>query len=83
MIFLENGKLRAMVGRHQWLDGSFEHIKGDLFNIVAPVSRTHEITIKVQGNKMKMSAAYVDYTCIISRLFSNRVIFSTWKFHSI
>ncbi|MCH5586178.1 hypothetical protein MK805_14645 [Shimazuella sp. AN120528] len=63
MIFKANGDLKAMVGRHQWLAGYYKHVKANLYDIVVPEPRHHEITIKVQGNQMKMSAAYVDYTC--------------------
>ncbi|WP_028778888.1 hypothetical protein [Shimazuella kribbensis] len=63
LVFQENGDLKAMVGRHQWLDGYYEHLKGDLYDLVVPDPRHHEITLKIQGNQMTMSAAYVDYTC--------------------
>lgn len=63
MIFLANGNMKAMIGKHQWLDGYYKHLKGDLYDFVVPEPRHHEITLTIHGNQMKMSAAYIDSTC--------------------
>jgi hypothetical protein len=68
MVFQENGQAKFLVGRHQWLEGSYQHLNGVLYDIVAPKGRHHEITIQVQGNQMKMSAAYVDSFCLMKRV---------------
>jgi hypothetical protein len=63
LIFQENDDMKAKIGKHQWLNGYYKHLKGDLYDIVAPKSRHHQITITIQGNQMKMSAAYIDSSC--------------------